>query len=201
MFLKIGIPKPTPVTRCRKSKFSWLKLWLLGIVAVLLWEGYREVKSHLVKPEAIFVLGGDESREHFAAELAVQHPELPVWISGGAPASYTYPVFAKAGVDRDRVILDYRAVDTVTNFTTLVDELKQRDIDSVYLVTSDTHMLRARVIGEIVFGSRGITVRAVSVLSEHDPEPLGKSLRDGTRAIFWLLTGYTGEDLLKLPPD
>lgn len=199
MFLKIGVPKPTPVIRRRQPKSSWLKLWLLGIVTLFLWEGYREVKSHVVQPEAIFVLGGDEAREHFAAELATEHPELPVWISGGAPESYTYPVFEQAGVERDRVILDYRAVDTVTNFTTLVDELKQRDIDNVYLVTSDSHMLRARVIGEIVFGSRGITVRAISVPSDHDPEPVGKSLRDGTRAMFWLLTGHTGDDLLRLP--
>lgn len=197
MLLKIGLPQPTPVVH-RPRKFSWLRLGLAGLIALFLWEGYREIRSHFVQPEAIFVLGGDESREHFAAELATQHPELPIWISGGAPASYTQPVFAEAGVDRDRVILDYRAVDTVTNFTTLVGELKQRNIDSVYLVTSDSHMLRARVIGEIVFGSRGITIKAVAVPSDHHPEPLGKSLRDGTRAIFWLFTGHTGDDLLEL---
>ncbi len=157
--------------------------------------GYRTIKGIIVQPEAIVVLGGEERRESFAARFAHQHPELPIWVSSGSPEGYANLLFAKIGIERDRVYLDYQAQDTVTNFTTLVDRLKAQDIDSVYLVTSDDHMRRARIIGEIVFGSRGIVIKPVTVPTNRAPESMGKCLRDGVRALLWLTTGYTGATL------
>jgi hypothetical protein len=58
-------------------------------------------------------------------------------VSGGSNPEYAEWVFAEAGIDLKRLHLDYRAVDTVTNFTTLVDELKARNINSIYLITFD----------------------------------------------------------------
>jgi uncharacterized SAM-binding protein YcdF (DUF218 family) len=78
-----------------------------------------------------------------------------------------------------------------------VDELKAQGIDSVYLVTSDNHLRRAKIIGEIVFGSRGIVIKPVSVPCNQPIEPLEKSLRDGARALLWLTTGDTGRNLIK----
>jgi uncharacterized SAM-binding protein YcdF (DUF218 family) len=166
--------------------------WLIPVLAVSLLLGYKQVESYVVQPEAIFVLGGEEERELFAAKFAQQHPHLPIWISSGSPEWYTNKVFAKAGIDRSRLHIDRRAEDTVTNFTTLVDELQSQGIDSVYLITSDDHMRRARVIGEIVFGSRKILLKPVAIPTSREPEPIEKSLRDGARAILWVTTGYTG---------
>jgi len=146
-------------------------------------------------PQAVLVLGGSLSREKFATEFAQQHPDLPIWVSGGSNPEYAEWLFAKAGIERDRVHLDYDAVDTVTNFTTMVDKLKARDIQSIYLITSDYHMRRARVIGEIVLGSRGIDLQPVPVKSERPPEPLEKAVLDGARAVLWLTTGSTGSTL------
>ncbi|MGL5064875.1 MAG: YdcF family protein [Microcoleus sp.] len=149
----------------------------------------------------MLVLGGAIEREVFAAKFARQHPSLPIWVSSGTNPEFAEWVFAEAGIDRDRVHLDYRAVDTVTNFTTLVDELRDRGIDSVYLITSDDHMRRARIIGEIVLGSRGISFKPVAVPSGREPEPLQKSIRDGARAIMWLTTGYTGANFSQARSD
>jgi uncharacterized SAM-binding protein YcdF (DUF218 family) len=195
MFLKI-------VSSRQKSQISRRlngKLRVLGLpaLAIALWFGYKQLESYLSQPKAIFVLGGHEERERFAAKLAAQHPNLPIWVSSGSPKSYSQRIFKKAGIQRDRLHLDYRAIDTVTNFTTLADELKAQGIDSVYLVTSENHMGRARLIGAIVFGSRGIVIKPVSVPCHAPPEPLEKSLRDGARAILWLVTGYTGESLIR----
>lgn len=148
-----------------------------------------------MRPKAIFVLGGAKEREKFAAEFARQHPDLHIWVSGGSPEWYTHKIFAKAGIDRSRLHLDRRALDTVENFTTLVDEFKAQGIESIYLITSDYHMRRACVIGEIVLGSRGIMLKPVPVPSGKSPEPMGKAIRDGARAILWVTTGYTGADL------
>lgn len=162
------------------------------VLPIVLWLGYKQIKSQLQQPQAIFVLGGSTEREKFASEFARQYPDIPIWVSGGSPKGYAERLFAKAGIAPSRLNLDYRAVDTVTNFTTLVDELEARGIKSVYLITSDYHMRRARIIGEIVLGSRGIEFKPVSVPSERSPEPIEKAVRDGARAVLWVATGRTG---------
>jgi uncharacterized SAM-binding protein YcdF (DUF218 family) len=162
---------------------------------LLMWFGYKEAQKQNTQPQAVLVLGGSTQkleREKFTAEFARKYPDLPIWITGGSPPSLTRKVFVKAGVSPKRLHLDYEAVDTVTNFTSLVDELKARKIKRVYLITSDFHMRRASVIGEIVLGSRGINFQPVSVPSKTPPEPLEKSIRDGARALMWVATGYTG---------
>lgn len=180
-----------------KNKSQKLRLLFLSAIAVCLWFGYKQVQSYLVQPEALFVLGGHEERECFAARLAQKYPHLPIWVSSGSPEDYAQRIFTKAGIKGDRLHLDYQASDTVTNFTSLVDKLKAQGIDSVYLITSENHMPRARLIGEIVFGSRGIVLKPVSVPSNSPPESMKKSLRDGARAILWLTTGHTGATITR----
>jgi uncharacterized SAM-binding protein YcdF (DUF218 family) len=179
-----------------KLLFTGKSLQLMSfILPLLVWWGYKEVQNQLVHPQAVLVLGGSTrrlEREKFTANFANKHPNIPIWISGGSPPRYTKEVFTQSGVDPRRLHLDYEAVDTVTNFTTLVDDLQARGIKSVYLITSDFHMRRACVIGEIVLGSRGIEFKAISVPSEQGSEPIEKSIRDGARAILWVATGYTG---------
>lgn len=173
---------------------------ILLLMTVSAIAGYRLLKGAIAQPEAIIVLGGEEKRESFAARFAHQHPDLPIWVSSGSPEGYAKLLFAKLGIEGDRVHLDYRAKDTVTNFTTLVDRLEAQNIDSVYLITSDDHMRRARVIGEIVFGSRGIIIKPVAVPTSREPEAMSKSVRDGARALLWLTTGYTGATLKSQSP-
>ncbi|MFP4134593.1 MAG: YdcF family protein [Halothece sp.] len=174
----------------RKQQQFWLALILL--LFFVGWGGYKQLKSWLVEPEMVLVLGGAEERERYAAKLAKKQPEVKVLVSSGSPKWYAQKIFQKEGIKRDRVRLDYRAQDTVTNFTTLVEDLKSQGVDSVYLVTSENHMTRARVIGEIVFGSRGITLKPVAVPTEFPPESWQKSVRDGARSLLWLATGRTG---------
>jgi uncharacterized SAM-binding protein YcdF (DUF218 family) len=200
VLLKILAPKQSPLfSRSRSAKRRKRRglLLLLPILAASGWIGYKQLQSYFIQPQAIFVLGGHENRERFAAKLAAQHPHIPIWVSSGSPRSYVQKIFAKAGIQRDRLHLDYRARDTVTNFTTLVDELKAHGIESVYLITSDNHMRRARLVGEIVFGSQGIIIKPMAVPSQAPPEPLEKCLRDGTRALLWLVTGDTGETFIQ----
>jgi uncharacterized SAM-binding protein YcdF (DUF218 family) len=174
-----------------------LKFLLISALSLSSWFGYRTIQSYFTEPEAVFVLGGHEAREKFAADLAKQHPDLDIWVSSGSPQDYVQRIFAFRGIQSDRLHLDYQAEDTVTNFTTVVDKLKAQGIKSVYLVTSDNHMTRARIVGEIVFGSRGIILKPIAVPSHLPPEPPEKCLRDSARAIFWLATGYTGSTFKK----
>lgn len=187
-----------PLTkRSPKKAFHSFKkqlFWLIVLLTIL-WISYREITNYFVEPQAIFVLGGATGREDFAAEFARQHPNLPVWVSGGSNPEYTYGVFSDAGINLKQVHIDREAVDTVTNFTTLVDKLKAEGIRSVYLITSDYHMRRAKAIGEIIFGSRGIYIRPIAVRSNQAAEPWQKAVRDGGRAVLWVTTGYSGAAL------
>ncbi len=179
-----------------KQRRRW-QLWklLIPLSPLLLpfcWLGYREIENTSIEPQVIFVLGGEVGREKFAAQFAQKHPHLPIWISGGAPQGYTKRVFTKAGVATKNLHLDYQATDTVSNFTTLVEQFESEGIHSVYLVTSDDHIQRARLIGEIVFGSRGIKVKPITFVSGRPAEPIRKTVRDTIRALLWLGTGYSG---------
>jgi uncharacterized SAM-binding protein YcdF (DUF218 family) len=180
----------------RRQRHRW-QLWkfLLPISPFLIpvaWVGYREIENTWLQPEVIFVLGGEEEREIFGAKFAQKHPKLPVWISSGAPQGYAKRIFKKAGISTDNLHLDYQAIDTVTNFTTMVDRFESKGITSVYLVTSDDHIQRARIIGEVVFGSRGIKVKPVTFASGRPSEPIQKTIRDGIRSLVWVTTGYSG---------
>ncbi|MEM6256145.1 MAG: YdcF family protein [Cyanobacteria bacterium P01_D01_bin.156] len=173
-------------------------LSFVGLLAAGMWLGQWHLRSRLSSPTVALVLGGDAQREEFAAEFAMENPGLEVWISSGANPEYSTWVFENARVPLERLHLDYRAVDTVTNFTTLVDDFDHMGVESVYLITSDYHMRRASTIAAIVLGSRGIHYKPLSVASERPSEPLLRSVRDGGRSILWVFTGKTGSELVQL---
>lgn len=183
--------------RVRRKNYR-LTLASVVLLATGLWLGQWYVRGQLSSPTLALVLGGDAQREEFAAQFATENPDLDVWISSGANPEYATWVFQESHVSLERLHLDYRAVDTVTNFTTLVDDLDRLGIKSVYLITSDYHMRRASTIAAIVLGSRGIHYRPLPVVSEQPPEPLLRSLRDGGRSILWVFTGKTGSELAQL---
>lgn len=142
-------------------------------------------------PQMILVLGGDPAREQVAAQLA-RADGLPVVVSGGTNPEYATWLFReREGLPAGQVTLDYRARDTLTNFTSLVDDLRQARIRHALLVTSRDHMQRALLVGRIVAGSRGIHLTPVSV-------PCGKACvtetqkkiwGDGLRAAVWVISG------------
>ncbi|MEB3200721.1 MAG: YdcF family protein [Synechococcaceae cyanobacterium] len=141
--------------------------------------------------QMILVLGGDRDREKRAAELS-RRDGLPVVVSGGTNPEYARWLFQeRAGLPPERVLLDYRAQDTLGNFTSLVDDLRRAHIRHALLVTSSDHMARALLVGRIVAGSRGIHLTPV-------PVPCGrlcvvegrrKVWGDGLRASIWVLSG------------
>jgi uncharacterized SAM-binding protein YcdF (DUF218 family) len=139
----------------------------------------------------ILVLGGDKDREITAAELA-RLRGLPVVVSGGTNPEYAHWLFEqRAGLPHGQVHLDYRARDTLSNFTSLVDDLRRARIRHALLVTSSDHMPRALLVGRIVAGSRGIHLTPVPVPcgSLCMPEGRRRVWGDGVRAALWVVSG------------
>jgi uncharacterized SAM-binding protein YcdF (DUF218 family) len=146
-------------------------------------------------PQAILTLGGDPRREIFTAEFAKSHPYLPIWVSTGSKTIEAREIFQNAGVNNRRVYIDRRATDTVTNFTTLVNDFEQQNIQHIYLITDDFHLPRAKAIAFIVLGSQGITYTPIFLKTNIPAEPKFKIARDVIRSFFWILTKHTGSSL------
>jgi uncharacterized SAM-binding protein YcdF (DUF218 family) len=146
-------------------------------------------------PQAILTLGGQPDREEFTAKFAQTHTSLPIWISSGSTPEEVHQIFRNAGTRNANVHIDRRAIDTVTNFTTLVKDFQKEHIQHLYLITSCFHMPRAKAIATIVLGSHGIAFTPVCISSWGNPESKLRIWRDIGRAFFWLITGRTGASL------
>ncbi len=146
-------------------------------------------------PQAILTLGGDTQREVFTAQFAKTHQYLPIWISTGSVPKVGRKIFQDAGILETQFYLDRRATDTVTNFTTLVEDFKKQHIKHLFLITSDFHLPRAKAIAFVVLGSQGIAFTPVSIPTDQQPESKLKIVRDITRAFIWIFTKHTGSSL------
>lgn len=164
---------------------------LCGIIPVRLAIAYNQAPQ----PQAILTLGGGIQREKFTAEFAQAYPSLEIWVSSGTKPEIARTVFRKAGIPDEQVHLDRRALDTVTNFTSLVKDFKNQGIQHVYLITSDFHMPRAKAIATVVLGSQGIAFTPVSIPTDEPPESQLRIVRDSGRAFLWVFTGRTGASL------
>lgn len=148
-------------------------------------------------PQAIFVLGGDSQRMEFAAQFWQSHKGLDIWVSDfDSNLNHNRQIFQKFGVPNEKLQFDGTATDTVTNFTTLVDDFVKHKIQHIYLITSDYHMRRSRAIASIVLGSQGIVVTPLAVpSSENRSESLIRVVRDCGRSLLWIFSGRTGASL------
>lgn len=148
------------------------------------------------QPQRILVLGGDADRERIGLRLA-RRMNLPLVVSGGTNPEYAQWLMQHEGLPEDRVRLDYRARDTLGNFTSLVDELQNRQVNHLLLVTSADHLARSMAVGQVVAGSRGIHITGVPVACEPRcvSESSMKTLRDWIRAVAWVATGRDLRDV------
>jgi uncharacterized SAM-binding protein YcdF (DUF218 family) len=183
--------------RRKRWKFRFLSLvsctllMLLSIIPLRL----AIAQYQAPHPQAILTLGGGMDREKFTAQFAQAYPTLDIWVSSGLAPRLAQPIFHSAGIPDTRVHLDYRAADTVTNFTSLVAEFQHRHIQHLFLITSDFHMARAKAIATIVLGSHGITFTPVPMPTPKPDETEFHILRDILRSLLWLVTRRTGASL------
>jgi uncharacterized SAM-binding protein YcdF (DUF218 family) len=183
------------LTRAILLKYRW-HIQIMLLIAFLGYLPLQLIMANLQTPtpEAILTLGGDGSREAFTAEFAKTHGNLPIWISSGMEVEKANRLFRAAGINPARVHYDRQAIDTVTNLTTLVEVLEQRQIHHIYLITSTFHMPRASAIATIILGHRGIRFTPISVPSPKPQESPLRVLRDLLRSILWVFTGFTGAE-------
>ena len=178
----------------KRHHFSCLAI--SGLIFVIV--SFIPVRTAIAKkiapfPQAILTLGGGIDREIFAARFAKMHPVLDLWISSGTNLAASQWAFRD--ISPARVHIDRRAVDTVTNFTSLIADFKSRKFHHIYLITDDYHMRRAKAIATFIFGSQGIAFTPISIPTDKPIESVWRVLRDVCRALLWIFTRGTGASL------
>ena len=181
---------PTIKNRAKwiSRKFKYVLLLACGFW--LAWTWFLWWQASLQSPSWIVVLGGGIRREMLAARLAKSYPNLPVIVSSGSSLPCLYRVFVEeSGVAWRRVRVDFRAVDTLTNFTTLLPYLQSNQPRKVFMITDQGNLPRASVLAWLIWGSRGIATEPVLVEGIGHHESWSKTFADGIRAIAWVLLG------------
>ena len=167
-----------------------LAIALVGFIPLRIAIAFQQAPT----PQAIFVLGGDYKRTKFAGEFWQSRSNLDIWVSDFPQYLDKHSqILQQFGVPYQNLHLDGQATDTVTNFTTLVEDFVSHKLQHIYLITSDYHMRRSRAIATIVLGSHGIVVTPVKVLTiGNRSESVLRVLRDCGRSVIWIFTDRTG---------
>jgi hypothetical protein len=129
--------------------------------------------------------------------LSKEHP-IRIWISTGRPRPEIARMSSQLGIERSRIELDYRAIDTVTNFTTMAAKMSAANISTVYVVTDVTHIDRAMIIADVILAYYGIRpIAAPSPNTTHRVNEWAiRGWRDYLRCIIWFYTGKSGAHLI-----
>lgn len=191
------VKKPKNVARKRPSWQRWLKLTLMAIFGCIILNLAINLAIRLPineqKPiDAILVLGGSIRREIYVANLAHQYPDIPIIISQGSEDPCILLLFEKVQAPKTNVWLEKCANSTFGNFFFGVPILKQWGVHKVKVVTSPSHLPRAKWLAEIHLQSHGIAVEIDAVREIGIPGNRESKLKTGldvTRSVIWAFVG------------
>ena len=166
--------------------------------------------------QVVLLLGGSLRRELLCAAAAGRRcPRAALLLSSGcADAAELAAARAScAGAADVPVLVDCRAVDTVTNFTSVVVDLAAGGVASVSIATDRSHARRAAWVGSLILCSQGIAVAEPISVDSGEVRRSGagllrlksrsalprrqvlcesalRTLRDCLRALLWVACGW-----------
>lgn len=136
--------------------------------------------------QVILHLGGNSKRAIKAAGLATIMPNAIIVVSSEGTGFYQY--YDEAGINRQRIIVNNEAWDTVTNFTHTYKLLKSLRCSKLYVVTDLFHIYRARLIALACWFGR-CPIEMVPYGTEERPDDRKYAANDFARALIWRLFG------------
>ena len=160
-----------------------LLVWLVGNIILL--------QSAATAPvDAFLVLGGSIKREIYIAKIAKQYPQTPILISAGSEDPCIAGLFQRENTSLERVWLEHCAKSTFGNFYFTLPILQKWGVQHIKLVTSPTHLPRAKWLAQIILGAHGIWVETDIVKEVGVPgntESVVKTTLDVVRSLFWAM--------------
>ena len=153
-----------------------------------------------------FCLGGSIQREIYVGVQAAEHPETPIIISSGSQDPCIKLIFQKylasmrspslQSTILKNVWLEKCAKSTFGNFYYSIPILKRWHVKKVKLITSSTHLPRAKWMAQILLGSHEIWVEPDIINEKGVPgnrESWLKTSLDVTRSLFWAVVSQFRE--------
>ncbi|MEH2449513.1 MAG: YdcF family protein [Nostoc sp.] len=160
-----------------------LGAWLIFTTITLVFASSQPV-------DTFFVLGGSIHRETYIAQQAKQYPQTPILISHGSPDPCIWLIFQAELAGLQNVWLEKCANSTFENFYYGIPILRRWGVHKVMLITSPSHLPRAKWMAQILLGAHGIWVETDIVQELGVPgnrESWPKTGLDVTRSLFWAI--------------
>ena len=160
-----------------------LGAWLIFTTITLVFASSQPV-------DGFFVLGGSIRRETYVAQQAKQYPQTPILISHGSPDPCIWLIFQAELAGLQNVWLENCANSTFENFYYGIPILRRWGVHKVMLITSPSHLPRAKWMAQILLGAHGIWVETEIVEELGVPgnrESWAKTGLDVTRSLFWAI--------------
>lgn len=193
--------KPYVPPRSLRKAWQILKLLCFCAAAILmmslLFKFTIELPLNASKSaDTIFVLGGSIQREILAAKLSKENSQFKILISQGSADPCILKIFTEEKSNLNKVWLEKCADSTFDNFFFGVPILKKWNVRKVKLITSASHFPRAKWLGKIMLGARGIAIDFEIVTEKGIPgnqESCFKTGLDVTRSILWAIVSQAIE--------
>jgi len=157
--------------------------WLVFTTITLVFASFRPV-------DAFFVLGGSIRREIYVVQQAKQYPQIPILISHGSPDPCIWLIFQRELADLQKVWLEKCANSTFENFYYSIPILRRWGVHKVMLITSQSHLPRAKWMAQILLGAHGIWVELEIVQESGIPGNRESRLKTGLdlgRSLLWAI--------------
>jgi uncharacterized SAM-binding protein YcdF (DUF218 family) len=134
------------------------------------------------------VLGGSIAREVYAADIASKNTKIPFLISQGSPEPCILEIFRRKRAILSNIWLEKCANSTFDNFFYSLPILKRWKVRKIKLITSHSHLPRAKWMAQILFGAHGIWIEFDVVQERGVPgnqESYLKTALDVIRSFVW----------------
>jgi uncharacterized SAM-binding protein YcdF (DUF218 family) len=135
-----------------------------------------------------------------ALKAALANPTARIMVTGGQPQAgvtegdVMMKWLVEKGIDRDRILIEDKSKDTVGNVLNVANLLKRHTADAVILVTSSSHMRRARMLLEDAFRQYDLSAQIVPVVALDAPsvEEAAKVSKDERMVVYRDLMRVSG---------
>jgi vancomycin permeability regulator SanA len=139
-------------------------------------------------------------RLEVALKAAQANPTARIMVTGGQPQAGVTEGdvmtrwLVEKGIDRDRILIEDKSKDTVGNVLNVANLLKRHTADAAILVTSASHMRRARTLLEDAFRQYNLDTRILPVVALDAPslEEAAKVSQDERLVIYRDLMRVSG---------
>lgn len=112
-----------------------------------------------IKPDAIFVLGGNDTSREKTGTMLQKKYDVDIIPSGyNGEAEHMQQFMLAKGVKPEKIILETKATNTKDHVKYLLPIAKEKGYKRVYLVTSASHMPRSMQLFKDAFRQNGIEI-------------------------------------------